>query len=125
VTVHPLAGHVTLQSSDPPQSTRHDTASAHSTWQSPLASHVTSTGPAAPWTWHEPADVQVCVHASLPVQAQASPVQEVVSLVHPSRKDRQRAKRIIEGSFGEAVYSSYGLAGGLPMSGRYQRVPSS
>jgi hypothetical protein len=72
VTVQPVAGHVTWQSSDPPQSTLHEEASAHSTWQSPLESHWTSTGPIPPCTWHSPPSVQVCVHVSVPMHAQSS-----------------------------------------------------
>ncbi len=43
VTVQPDAGQVTLQSSLPPQSTAHEVAELHSTWQSALLVQVTST----------------------------------------------------------------------------------
>lgn len=99
VTMQPAAGHVTLQSSLPPQSTLHDEDELHSTWQSALFVQVTSTSfPGAPWMLHVVApSAHVCSQSS--VQTQLSPLHVSASLLQPTAVNEDRARKGTRNSF--------------------------
>jgi hypothetical protein len=86
-TVQPVAGHVTLQSVLDPQSTEHDDAWAHSTWQgSPAAQPTLHGSPGAHWTSQAlPPVVHAWLHGAASGQTQWSPSHTMSDEPQPAR----------------------------------------